>query len=67
MSAKERWSDTHDEPPPEVAATGHQRCVIAIEEKNLDRWLSPSKATPAELNAILDDRARRIFEHQIAA
>jgi putative SOS response-associated peptidase YedK len=56
-----------DEPPPEIAATGHQRCVIAIEEKNLDLWLSPGKATPAELDAMLDDRARRIFEHQIAA
>jgi len=55
-----------DEPPPEIAVTGHQRCVIAIEEKNLDRWLSPGKATPAELDAILDDRARRIFEHQLA-
>jgi putative SOS response-associated peptidase YedK len=56
-----------DEPPAEIAATGHQRCVIVIEEKNLSTWLSPAKATPAELDAILDDRAKRIFEHKIAA
>lgn len=56
-----------DEPPAEIAATGHQRCVIAIQETNLDLWLSPTKATPDELEAILDDRAKRIFEHQIAA
>jgi putative SOS response-associated peptidase YedK len=56
-----------DEPPAEIAATGHQRCVIAIQERNLDLWLSPTKATPDELDAILDDKAKRIFEHQIAA
>jgi putative SOS response-associated peptidase YedK len=56
-----------DEPPEEIAATGHQRCVIVLQEKYLDRWLSPDKATPAELDAILNERAGRIFEHQIAA
>ena len=30
-----------DDPPPEVAATGHNRCVIPLTETNLLRWLEP--------------------------
>ena len=30
-----------DEPPAEVAAAGHDRCVIPIKPEQLDAWLNP--------------------------
>ncbi len=38
-----------DEPPPEVAATGHNRCVIPLKESHLLRWLEPEGLTTTEL------------------
>jgi len=32
-----------DEPPLRDRSDGTSRCVIAIEEKNLDLWLSPAR------------------------
>lgn len=58
---------THD-PPPEVAAAGHDRCIVTIREEDIDAWLSPTLLTPIELQAILDRgiEERPYFEHQIA-
>jgi putative SOS response-associated peptidase YedK len=56
-----------DDPPPEVAATGHNRCVIPLREQNLERWLTPAGRDKSELNAILDDRERPYYEHELAA
>ena len=30
-----------DDPPPEVAATGHNRCIIPLKPQNLSAWLTP--------------------------
>lgn len=56
-----------DDPPPEVAATGHNRCVIPIRRENLDEWLAPGRSSLDRLDAILSDRERPYYEHQIAA
>lgn len=56
-----------DEPPPEVAAAGHDRCIIPIKPENVDAWLSPASSDLATLHAILDDRQRPYFEHRLAA
>lgn len=56
-----------DEPPPEVAAAGHDRCVIPIKEEHVDRWLNPGASSLEDLQAILDDRARPYYEHRLAA
>jgi len=56
-----------DEPPPEVAAAGHDRCIIPIKPENVDAWLSPQASDLATLHAILDDRQRPYFEHRLAA
>jgi putative SOS response-associated peptidase YedK len=56
-----------DEPPPEVAATGHDRCPIFLKESNIDAWLQPSGKTDKELFAILDDRERPLYRHALAA
>jgi putative SOS response-associated peptidase YedK len=56
-----------DEPPPEVAAAGRDRCIIPIRPENLDAWLSPDPNKLAACYAILDDRQRPHYRHQLAA
>ena len=56
-----------DEPPPEVAATGHDRCVIPIKPQHVDAWLNPDPKDLAASYAILDDRERPYYEHRLAA
>lgn len=56
-----------DEPPPEIAATGHDRCVIPIKRENLDEWLAPEHSSLERLDAILTDCERPHYEHRIAA
>lgn len=54
-----------DEPPPEVAAAGHDRCIIPIKPAHVDAWLQPQNA--AASHAILDDRERPYYAHRLAA
>jgi len=56
-----------DEPPPEVAATGHDRCIIPLEASAIDAWLDPDGADRAALAALLDRREHPYFEHRLAA
>jgi putative SOS response-associated peptidase YedK len=56
-----------DDPPPEVAAAGHDRCVIPIKPERLDEWLSPSRDALKRSYDILDDRERPYYEHRLAA
>lgn len=56
-----------DEPPAEVAAAGHDRCIIALRPENIDAWLNPDPADLAAQYAILDDRERPYYEHRLAA
>jgi putative SOS response-associated peptidase YedK len=56
-----------DEPPPEIAAAGHDRCIIPIKPENVDAWLNPDSKNLAALYAILDDRDRPYYEHAMAA
>lgn len=56
-----------DEPPDEVAAAGHDRCVIPIKAENIDAWLNPNPKDLKALYAILDDRERPYYEHRLAA
>jgi hypothetical protein len=56
-----------DEPPPEVAATGHDRCIIPLKLENIDAWLHPDPSNLAAQYAILDDRRRPYYEHRLAA
>lgn len=56
-----------DEPPPEVAAVGHDRCVVQIKPENVDAWLNPSPSNLRQCYSILDDRPRPYYEHRQAA
>lgn len=51
-----------DEPPEEVAAAGHDRCVIPIKRENVLSWLSPNAKDLKTQYAILDDRARPYYQ-----
>ena len=56
-----------DEPPPEVLAAGHDRCIVPIKPENVDAWLNPDPSNLAAQYAILDDRERPFYEHRLAA
>lgn len=56
---------THD-PPPEVAAAGHDRCIVTIREEDIDAWLDPASTGREGLLAILDRAVRPYYEHEIA-
>lgn len=55
-----------DEPPAEVLAVGHDRCIIPIKPENIDAWLNPDPRYLAAQHAILDDRVRPFYRHKIA-
>jgi len=56
-----------DDPPPEVAAAGHDRCIVPIRPEHIDAWLNPDPDDLAAQYAILDDRERPLFEYRQAA
>lgn len=56
-----------DDPPPEVAAAGHDRCIVPLKRQHLERWLTPDAADLVTQQAILDDRERYFYEHRAAA
>jgi putative SOS response-associated peptidase YedK len=56
-----------DEPPPEVAATGHDRCIIPLDPAALEAWLDPAASERAVLASLLDRREQHVFEHRLAA
>jgi putative SOS response-associated peptidase YedK len=52
-----------DDPPPDVAAAGHDRCIINLSQEHVEAWLTPEHRTIGELQAILSDRAVSSFAH----
>lgn len=56
-----------DEPPAEVAAAGHDRCIIQIDPADVDAWLRPDPARLADAFRIFDARPRPIYGHRLAA
>ena len=56
-----------DEPPPEVAAAGHDRCIIPIAPRHIDAWLQPQGQGRQALQTLLDERERPYYEHRLAA
>jgi len=56
-----------DEPPAEVAAAGHDRCIIPIKPEHVDAWLNPDPRNLATQYAILDDRERPYYAYRLAA
>ncbi len=55
-----------DEPPPEIAAAGHDRVVITLKHENVNEWLA-SGGDVAVYYRLFDNRERPFFEHRRAA
>lgn len=56
-----------DDPPREVVAAGHDRCIVPIKPENIDAWLNPDPKNLEAQYAILEDRARPYYEYRMAA
>lgn len=56
-----------DTPPPEVAAAGHDRCIVPLKAGNLDAWLNPEGTGTARLQHLLEDRERPWYAHRLVA
>jgi putative SOS response-associated peptidase YedK len=58
------FSAITDEPPADVAAAGHDRCVINLQPQHVEAWLTPAGRSTQELQGILSDHAVSTYEHQ---
>ena len=56
-----------DEPPPEIAAAGHDRVIVSLKSENIDAWLNPDPKNLDAQYAILQDPVRPYYEHRMAA
>jgi putative SOS response-associated peptidase YedK len=65
MSSRRRSPliESLDEPPADVAAAGHDRCIINLRPEHVDAWLTPGGRSTEELQAILSDRAVSTYQH----
>ncbi|MDB6082600.1 MAG: hypothetical protein JWN43_481 [Gammaproteobacteria bacterium] len=52
-----------DEPPADVSAAGHDRCIINLKPEHAEAWLTPKGRSVSELQAILSDRAIPVIRH----
>jgi putative SOS response-associated peptidase YedK len=53
-----------DDPPPEVAATGHDRMIINLKPEHVDAWLTPQGRSDMQLQQILGDRQAPYYVHE---
>jgi putative SOS response-associated peptidase YedK len=56
-----------DYPPPEVAAAGHDRCPIFLQEEYLDSWLRPEGRSVEVLDQLLERKQDAYFENSMVA
>lgn len=61
------FSMVTDEPPPEVAAAGHDRCPVFLAHNKIDQWLNPVGQTLEQLDELLDHKVRPYYSHSLAA
>jgi putative SOS response-associated peptidase YedK len=63
----ESFTAITDEPPVQIAAAGHDRCVIPLTDANLDHWLNPAGRATSELSRMLDECSSPYYKHELAA
>jgi len=56
-----------DEPPPDVAIAGYDRCTIQIKPEYVDAWLNPDPNNLEARQAIFVDEPRPFYKHKPAA
>jgi putative SOS response-associated peptidase YedK len=54
-----------DEPPADVAAAGHDRCIINLKPEHVEAWLTPENRSRNELQNMLSDRAVPVYQHEV--
>lgn len=54
-----------DEPTPEIARAGHDRCPIVLDPKDLNVWLDPSAMKGAEFQEFLLKKRRVTFRYAL--
>jgi len=54
-----------DEPPADVAAAGHDRCIINLKPEHVEAWLTPETRSRMELQDLLSDRAVPAYQHEV--
>jgi len=52
-----------DEPPADVAAAGHDRCIINLKPEHIPMWLAPVGRSRKDLQALLSDREIPAIQH----
>lgn len=52
-----------EEAPPEVADTGHDRCIIPLQDHDIARWLAAAEPNLTTYASMLDDRERPYYQH----
>ncbi|MCB9026617.1 MAG: SOS response-associated peptidase family protein [Bdellovibrionaceae bacterium] len=56
-----------DDPPPEVAAQGHDRCPVFLKESNIDSWLQPEHLNKENAYLLLKNLEPVYFKHSLAS
>lgn len=56
-----------DEPPPEVAAAGHDRCPVFLEAGHIDAWLHPEEKSVEFLLSLLDHKEKAFYLNSLVA
>ena len=56
-----------DEPPPEVAAAGHDRMIVNLRPEHIAARLTPEGRSLQELQGILSDRQAPYYQHEVLA
>jgi len=56
-----------DDPPADVAAAGHDRCIVNLKPEHVEAWLAPQGRSTEELQTILSDRAIPVIQYAKAA
>lgn len=56
-----------DDPPPEIADCGHDRCPIFLRQDLINEWLTPEGKSNKELLAILREKEHVYYHHEMAA
>jgi putative SOS response-associated peptidase YedK len=54
-----------DEPPADVAAAGHDRCIINLKPEHVEAWLTPESHSRKQLQDMLSDRAVLVYQHAV--
>lgn len=54
-----------DDPPPEIAARGHDRCPIFLQEKYFDDWLNPQDHSQEKIYQLLKQQEKTFFDYQL--